>query len=455
MAYDCSIPPPGDHFYENKPSAYDYSTPTPGYATYGFKRNDATSPSGKYPYPYTTKEQQANEPSRPDHTRQASYSSLASLNPGSIRPKFQGADLSPELLAPDESDKKHFEEAHNPFAFSPGQLNKILNPKPMASCKGLGGLNDLEQGPQTDVAGVKYSSVEPLATKNHPSKPRRVDHPSRSPGPAKPLWDPNNDDPTTRRTTRRDRQSGHANKPFRHPHSSSGLRSKPRKPGVVREWSNVANLQEQTLSTDPHVTQFDSSRKPRILGKQELPPGDGPSEGLETPPEMLLQPDIIPISHEQLVQEVKGIYAGLVIVEAKCIDIDERQSVSAQVKDLSKKIELENAQRQSIIALRKKITLSLTHSRVGSLLRTKQGLLGFANGSSIAAMADTGSRKNVMSASYAKKLDLKIEGLPSTFAIGNSRKIQSVGKYTHICLSFFDEVFQVVTVIFELTLNYL
>ena len=34
-----------------------------------------------------------------------------------------------------------------------------------------------------------------------------------TPGPAKPLWDPNNDDPTTRRTARRDRQSGHVNKP--------------------------------------------------------------------------------------------------------------------------------------------------------------------------------------------------------------------------------------------------
>ena len=334
----------------------------------------------------------------------------------------------------------------------------------MASCKGLGGLNDLEQGPQTDVDGVKYSSVEPLATKNHPSKPRRVDHPSRSPGPAKPLWDPNNDDPTTRRTTRRDRQSRHGNKPFRHPHSLRELRSKPRKPDVVREWSNVANLQEQTLSTDPHVTQFDSSRKPRILGKQKLPPGDGPSEGFETLPEMLLQPDTRPISHAQLIQEIKGICASLIMMEAKCIDIDERQSAAAQEKDPSKKTDLKNDQWRSLIALHKQVlqegekretlTPVESHSRVGSLLRTKQGLVGFANGSSIAAMADTGSRENIMSASYAKKLDLKIEGLPSTFAIGNSSKIQSVGKYTHIRLSFFNEAFQVVTVVFELTLNY-
>ena len=82
---------------------------------------------------------------------------------------------------------------------------------------------------------------------------------------------------------------------------------------------------------------------------------------------------------------------------------------------------------------RERLTPVESTSGVGSLLRTKQGLVGFANGSSIAAMADTGSRTNVISASYAKKLDLSIEGLPSTFAIGNSRKIQSLGKYIHIC----------------------
>jgi hypothetical protein len=36
----------------------------------------------------------------------------------------------------------------------------------------------------------------------------------------------------------------------------------------------------------------------------------------------VLQPDISPISQEQLAAEVKGIYAGLVMVEAKCFNID-------------------------------------------------------------------------------------------------------------------------------------
>ena len=58
---------------------------------------------------------------------------------------------------------------------------------------------------------------------------------------------------------------------------------------------------------------------------------DDPGES-EEEPEMLSQPETRPISHEQLVVEVKGIYAGLVMVEAKCIDIDERQSAAARAK---------------------------------------------------------------------------------------------------------------------------
>ena len=71
---------------------------------------------------------------------------------------------------------------------------------------------------------------------------------------------------------------------------------------------------------------------------------------------------------------------------------------------------------------------SKSSNRATRLLKTKQGLAGFANDSKIAAMADTGSRKNVMSETCAKRLDLTIEGSPSTFEIGNSKQIQSIGR---------------------------
>ena len=44
--------------------------------------------------------------------------------------------------------------------------------------------------------------------------------------------------------------------------------------------------------------------------------------------ELLKEPDTKPISQEQLVAEVKGIYAGLVMVESKCIEIDDGFSLA-------------------------------------------------------------------------------------------------------------------------------
>ena len=149
-------------------------------------------------------------------------------------------------------------------------------------------------------------------------------------------------------------------------------------------------------------------------------------------PDMLLQPDTRPISHEQLVVEVKGIYAGLVMAEAKCIDIDERQlaAVQKKVSEISQRAfhTVPSPRPRPLPSPRRPSLTSMPTTQGRSLLKAKQGLIGFANGFSIAAMADTGSRTNVISASYAKKLDLRVEGLPSTFEIGNSRKIQSVGK---------------------------
>jgi hypothetical protein len=46
-----------------------------------------------------------------------------------------------------------------------------------------------------------------------------------------------------------------------------------------------------------------------------------------------LQPDSRPISQEQLASEVKSIYAGLTMVETKCIHVDRAQAVAAQDSD--------------------------------------------------------------------------------------------------------------------------
>lgn len=59
---------------------------------------------------------------------------------------------------------------------------------------------------------------------------------------------------------------------------------------------------------------------------------------------LIKQPETRPISQEQLVAEVKGIYAGLVMVESKCIEVDNAQSSQNESK-------LNNEQWQALIAL--------------------------------------------------------------------------------------------------------
>ncbi|KAK4106998.1 hypothetical protein N656DRAFT_785782 [Canariomyces notabilis] len=62
--------------------------------------------------------------------------------------------------------------------------------------------------------------------------------------------------------------------------------------------------------------------------------------------ELIKQPETRPISQEQLVAEVKGIYAGLVMVETKCIEVDNAQS--SQNNPAHK---INNEQWQALIAL--------------------------------------------------------------------------------------------------------
>ena len=54
-------------------------------------------------------------------------------------------------LRPDPGSENDFHVDNNPFAFSPGQLNKILNPKSLSAFRALGGLDGIERGLQTDV----------------------------------------------------------------------------------------------------------------------------------------------------------------------------------------------------------------------------------------------------------------------------------------------------------------
>ena len=74
--------------------------------------------------------------------------------------------------------------------------------------------------------------------------------------------------------------------------------------------------------------------------------GNSPKDG----PRLVLQPETGPISQEQLVAEVKGIYAGLVMVEAKCVEIDSKL-LAPERDPRIQQARLDNEQWQALIAL--------------------------------------------------------------------------------------------------------
>jgi Ca2+-transporting ATPase len=57
---------------------------------------------------------------------------------------------NPEALTPDPGKEEEFEVEDNSFAFSIGQLNKLINPKSLAAFYALGGLAGLEKGLRTN-----------------------------------------------------------------------------------------------------------------------------------------------------------------------------------------------------------------------------------------------------------------------------------------------------------------
>jgi hypothetical protein len=116
--------------------------------------------------------------------------------------------------------------------------------------------------------------------------------------------------------------------------------------------SNLTSIQAQK-------SRAQSLQQKLRKANQPLPQGvDSPSPiNLNLPSDsddsydITLQPETRPISQEQLVAEVKGIYAGLVMVEAKCIQVDNKQASLAQEADPEAQPKLNNEQWQALIAL--------------------------------------------------------------------------------------------------------
>ncbi|OBT60457.1 hypothetical protein VE03_10129, partial [Pseudogymnoascus sp. 23342-1-I1] len=121
-----------------------------------------------------------------------------------------------------------------------------------------------------------------------------------------------------------------------------------------------AHQVRKRLSNPQHVA-TPAMEKPAPSFAQGTLPGDilmsGKHQGaqLSSPTSdhtrMVTQPETHLISQEQLVAEVKGIYAGLVMVEGKCIQVDIKQAQLAQEAPDGTQPKLNNKQYQALIAL--------------------------------------------------------------------------------------------------------
>ncbi|KAA8907426.1 hypothetical protein FN846DRAFT_946959 [Sphaerosporella brunnea] len=128
---------------------------------------------------------------------------------------------------------------------------------------------------------------------------------------------------------------------------SAGILQKDHPPmprAIVRRESNVAPVPPQSDAVPQPVP-------PKIKATlQPHPPKPVATQHYNDAERMVLQPETRPISPEQLIAEVKGIYAGLIMVEAKCCEVDAKQHRAALETEGCQPT-LNNEQWQALIAL--------------------------------------------------------------------------------------------------------
>lgn len=133
---------------------------------------------------------------------------------------------------------------------------------------------------------------------------------------------------------------------------------RPKRASARQLWVEDDDAQ-RSRSRSPHVPPTEPARPQPLANKaspitQRLPkPNDQETQ-------VLLQPETRPISQDQLIAEVKGIYAGLAMVETKCIEVDNAQSPNEPGTN-----KLNNEQWQALIALHR----TLLHEPIYAVIR--------------------------------------------------------------------------------------
>ncbi|GFF96912.1 calcium-transporting ATPase 2 [Aspergillus lentulus] len=91
--------------------------------------------------------------------------------PASLASSIFSANEQEKALRPDPGTETDFKVDNNPFHFSPGQVNKLLNPKSLPALMALGGLPGLVNGLRTDPNAGLSANETSVSDGPHSKKP--------------------------------------------------------------------------------------------------------------------------------------------------------------------------------------------------------------------------------------------------------------------------------------------
>ncbi|CAI7603428.1 unnamed protein product [Penicillium glandicola] len=140
-------------------------------------------------------------------------------------------------------------------------------------------------------------------------------------------------------------------------------------PNIMRSQNDEIQNASHTAKTQAQVQASSHTRNDQVMNQiEEILEAEAEAVAQEEPHEMFRQPKTHAITDEQLINEVRGIYKGLVMVEKKCIEIDRQQAQS--------KTELSQAQWQTLVTLHRTLLyehhdffLASQHPSAGPVLK--------------------------------------------------------------------------------------
>ncbi|KAI9743392.1 MAG: hypothetical protein M1818_003239 [Claussenomyces sp. TS43310] len=189
--------------------------------------------------------------------------------------------------------------------------------------------DDSARRSRADLTSVRQALISTSITPASPPRPvsgQRYEETSefqrRAPATSKRLFNPQTDSPpTSTRTILQQPKPQHSQQRRYHRSHPSGSHE------ALTSLQGSASPQAQNQGSKPLSGYEPGTFPSSVLMKSE--PRDLPMEEFESP-RLILAPVTKPITQEQLIAEVKGIYAGLVMVEGKCIQVDLKQAQLAR-----------------------------------------------------------------------------------------------------------------------------